>query len=564
MKESLYLNGNLALINYTKSYYSSSEELLSSEPFEQFLEMFLLNYQKKSVKNYIWLSQGLPVSEVKKEMIRLLKVLMVLDIDEIFHPLLNEKAKLLHAVEEAYTFWRNKQRISIISTNDEEGLQLANFIDADNNFNQMILSFYRSIQQKIQGSKNRVYRQLQAGTNAAILLTEYSRKLPVEYSQLENIPFINRVLLRTPLLIHPKFNKRVGTFTETKTNPIKDFVKGNREWMCYPCKVGSLLVFIYFHRDFTSSAIALANLFELASAKECIGHRPDCIVLFGNPDGTDETTFYHDQANNIWVGKVSYNEKIEYFGYLKKMTLTLHNLSMMEKGWLPLHGAMINITLKNGVQKGIVMIGDSGAGKSESIEALSNFAEDEIIDREIVFDDMGSLHLENGKIVAQGTEIGAFVRLDDLEAGSAYRDLDRSIFFNPETANARVVVPAATYEVITKSHPVDFFLYANNYTDERGLVELTNHAEAKEIFIEGKRFALGTTQESGLSTTFFANPFGPMQKEEKCRSIIDEMFGEFKAQNIFVGEIYTCLGVEGKKDEGLKEVAESLLQLIKK
>ena len=38
--------------------------------------------------------------------------------------------------------------------------------------------------------------------------------------------------------------------------------------------------------------------------------------------------------------------------------------------------------------------------------------------------------------------------------------------------------------------------------------------EAKPVFVEGKRNALGTTQEVGLSTTFFANPFGPMQRQE--------------------------------------------------
>ena len=106
----------------------------------------------------------------------------------------------------------------------------------------------------------------------------------------------------------------------------------------------------------------------------------------------------------------SYADVIEYFGYLKKMILTLHNLAMIEKGWLPLHGAMINLTLQDGTKKGVIMIGDSGAGKSETIEALTNLSEDVIVSREIIFDDMGSLHLdEQGQIRAQGTEIGAFV-----------------------------------------------------------------------------------------------------------------------------------------------------------
>lgn len=45
------------------------------------------------------------------------------------------------------------------------------------------------------------------------------------------------------------------------------------------------------------------------------------------------------------------------------MSLTLHNLAMMEKGWLPIHGAFVNITLKDGRKKGIMLMGDSGAGE---------------------------------------------------------------------------------------------------------------------------------------------------------------------------------------------------------
>lgn len=41
-------------------------------------------------------------------------------------------------------------------------------------------------------------------------------------------------------------------------------------------------------------------------------------------------------------------------------------------------------------------MGDSGAGKSESIEALKAAAGDMIREVEVVFDDMGTIHLEDG------------------------------------------------------------------------------------------------------------------------------------------------------------------------
>ncbi len=564
MNESIYLTDHYALINFTKAYHQNNEELINSDNFDVFLDAFMQKYAKLKPEICKYLCQGHEWLDIKNDVKRLLKMLIVLELDEIDHPLLKHREMLLQVIEDAYLYYRKLMRISYIYTRNDEGLQIANFIEADDKFNQMVLHFYRTIQEKIQGSKNFVYRQMQAGTNASLLLMSYAWELPQGYEGLKGIPFINRMMLRTPLLIHSRSNKRTGMFSEKKVNPITEFSKEKQNWMCYPCHVGELLVFIYFHRDFVSSVLGLGNLFQLASEEECLQKKPDAILLFGNPDGTEDTVYHYDQENQFWIGKVSYNEKIEYFGYLKKMTLTLHNLAMQQKGYLPLHGAMLNLGFKDGTRKSVIFIGDSGAGKSETIEALVSLGSDEIEYTEIVFDDMGILRNENNQLVAQGTEIGAFVRLDDLDKGSAYRDMNRSIFFNPESSNARVVIPTADYDVIVKKHSIDMFLYANNYTDERGIRKIENLEEAKQIFVEGKRFALGTTQEKGLSTTYFANPFGPMQQQELCDPIINQMFKKLFDDGIYVGEIYSCLGLEDKGDNGIMVAAQALLDEIKK
>lgn len=561
--EAFYTARNTVLINYTKEYATTSDELLSSNGFKIFLTNFLNELKEENLTLYNWLINDKNIEEVNFQLIKLLKVMVVLELDEIDNYYLKNKVYFNEIIELAYNYWRSKQRYSLIYTKNESGLQLANFIDADTQFNQMVLNFYRTIQQKIQGSKNKVYRQLQAGTNASILLREYKWKIFKGYEKLDNIPFINTIMLRTPLIIHPKSNKRLGTFTKTNTNLIDEFVKTGDEWMCYPCKVGKLLTFIYFHKDYISSVVALPNLFELASDCECIDQKPDCIVLFGNNDGKNDTTYYYDEKNDVWVGKVSYQDVIEYFGYLKKMALTLHNLRSMQQGYLPIHGAMINLYLKDGSKKGLVLMGDSGAGKSETIEAMSKVAKGEIIRQEIIFDDMGVFKIVDNEIVALGSEIGAFVRLDDLDKGTAYRDMDRSIFFNPESHNARVVIPVSNYHNIIKNHKVDIFLYANNYSDKRGIRVVNTLDEAKQIFVEGKRFALGTTQEKGLSTTYFANPFGPMQEKEMCDPLIEEIFNKLFENNILVGEIYTCLGLEDKGDDGIIESSKILFEKIK-
>ena len=444
------------------------------------------------------------------------------------------------------------------------GLQLANFIEADQRFNQLILEVYRTIEEKLQGKKNRIYRQLNAGSNACIVTREVDWAIPTGYETLKGIKFIDSLMMRTPLILHTKCNKRYGSFEEVYDNPFKTLDLNRNQWLCFPAKIGNLIAFIYFNRDFISSGISLGNLFEMATTEEYAGRRPDLICLFGVEDGKQDTTFYYDENTDMYIGYLSYDQKIEYFGYMKKIALTLHNLEKMSKGSLPIHGSMVDITLKNGTKKGVMFIGDSGAGKSETIEALRLVGEEYIDKMDVVFDDMGSLTVTDDKIYAQGTETGAFVRLDDLEKGTAYRDMDRSIFMNPENNNARVIIPATTYENVIREHKVDMIMYANNYDDKVGLARFEDLSEAKKTFVEGKRCALGTTHESGITTTYFANPFGPMQKQEICDKLLDTAFNRLFEEDVFIGEIYTRLGIAEDSKDGIKQAAVALLELLTK
>ena len=64
-----------------------------------------------------------------------------------------------------------------------------------------------------------------------------------------------------------------------------------------------------------------------------------------------------------------------------------------------------------------------------------------------------------------------------------------------------------------------------------------------------------------MSTTFFANPFGPVQEEEKTRPIIEKVFSKLFDQGVYVGEIYTHLGNDKSKD-ALSESARELLDVL--
>lgn len=243
-------------------------------------------------------------------------------------------------------------------------------------------------------------------------------------------------------------------------------------------------------------------------------------------------------------------------------SIVQHNLHQIYNGRLPIHGSMLRVRFTNGKEKNVVFFGDSGAGKSESIEAMQEIADDKIVDMETIFDDMGSFTIgDDSRIYAQGTETGAFVRLDDLSSAVAFNNMDRGVYLNPELSNARVIIPADTYENVIKHHPIDMWVYANNYDEKVGIHRFENEEEAKKVFVAGKRKALGTTDEVGMSTTFFANPFGPVQEEERTKPIIDKVFNKLFANNVYVGEVYTHLGND-KSKKALHESARELLDVL--
>ena len=318
-----------------------------------------------------------------------------------------------------------------------------------NNFTNLVLTTYRKIEETVMKTKHRVYRQLPAGANLGIIVSNVNWNIPKEYYALEKVNFINSVILQPPFITYPKQNTRKGIFKEVNENPIEGMYLNSEDWLCYPAKVGSLLAFIYFNKDFMAQGVTLSNLFELAQEEEYANKKPDIVFVYGARDFDPKmkTLFYNDKINDIMVGYINYSEDIDYFGYVKKMTLTLHNLKMIEQGGLPIHGAMVNVTMKTGDSFNIIIMGDSGAGKSESLEAFRILSEEYVKEMKVIFDDMGVLKIKDGKILGYGTEIGAFVRLDDLDSGYAYKQMDRSIFMNPNKVNARVVIPISSYTI---------------------------------------------------------------------------------------------------------------------
>jgi len=205
----------------------------------------------------------------------------------------------------------------------------------------------------------------------------------------------------------------------------------------------------------------------------------------------------------------------------------------------------------------------------ERLELVASYGLSEKYLREIiiVFDDMGSLEIREGEVVAYGTETGAFVRLDDLNADFAFGNIDRSIIMSPQKINARAVLPITLIEEVLRGYSVDYLLYANNFEDvdeEHPYLErFESLEEAIHVFREGARMAKGTTTEKGLVHSYFANVFGPTQFRELHEPIAKRFFEKMFDSGVYVGQLRTRLGIAGLEREGPEAAAKALFEMVR-
>ena len=560
------LTNKMLVLNFTQVYCKSSTEVLNSDCFKDVFTGFV-KHCRKHEKLDILKILDLTANPIE-DFVNLFKLIHTFEYEEIeninpkYARVLKERGALYNLVEEFYDYWRKLERYSyIVAKKVEGGVQGGVFLATNQTFTEVILKTYRSISESIAGHKFQVYRQLPAGINASMLISYYSwAKEDSIYNQFNEVPSIESVLIRPPFISYTKKNKRTGTYPISKTNPLTNVKIDPNDYLCYPIKVGSALAFVYFHKHFMTHGITLSNLFEPANLSDLENKKPELLYLFGY--GSEESSYYYDSENDIYIGIAPLSDDVDYFGYMKKMLLTLYNTKMIKEGNLPIHGACVHIKLKSNTTKTLVIIGDSGAGKSETLEALRAVAGDEIVSMSTIFDDMGTFKIEKGNVMAYGTEIGAFVRLDDMSSDYAYKEMDRAIFLNPDKINSRLVIPVSTYYEIMHGYKVDMVLYANNYVDKEELKLFENKDEALNVFIEGARMAKGTTGEIGLTKSFFANPFGPVQMEEETRVILDKIYSKLFENKIPVGEMYTRLAIPGYEQDGPHKMAEILLKEI--
>ncbi|HEY9078368.1 MAG TPA: hypothetical protein VIO61_17665 [Anaerolineaceae bacterium] len=584
MSSSSYtISDNKVVIRFRDRSCDTSEELLTSRLFKDILTRCIHDLAQRRSR-LLNIFGHTPVTEQDIALlINAFLFLIKLPADLVIRLLpeaeilFRDRSLLNDFVEHFYNYWRSFERIVILEAIGDrfDKRPYRTFNNTVETLMHVIRSTYRDLQENITGVHPKIFRQVGAGAEIGAIALPKNISLPDGvYQVLSPISMLRQVLIYPPLILNPPMNKRTGVFERVYSNPLEQVPIRPSDWLCYPARVGELFILIYFSTRFFELGFSLSNLFDLADDED-LKRKPDAIYLYGVPaadfrsNSTSQTIFFDDEENDVLIAAIPDKKEFGYFGYLKKMALTLHNICMMKKGKLPFHGALVNISLHDHGSFSALIFGDTGAGKSETLEALRTIGSEKLGDIIIIADDMGSLtRTEDGVIRGYGTEIGAFVRLDDLQPGYAYGQIDRTIIMSPSLVNARVVLPVTTFDQVIKGYPIDLVLYANNYEtiddDHPIYAPLDTWQEALEVFRAGKVMSKGTTTSSGLVQTYFANVFGPTQYQDLHEKLAEQYFKYFYELGIPVGQLRTQLGIPGKERSGPELAARELLSVLER
>ncbi len=307
--------GKKAILYIEDRVCETSHELLSSKPFQIVLEKAIEELSHKNSPLLRIFGESAPTEENVALLIGALKLLTKMPIDalpsilkgsEIF---LEHRLELHDFVEYLYNFWRRFDRfiVSVSERREIDKRPYRTFNATIEALAHLVRSTYRDIQENIAYRHPRIYRQVRAGANIAVIAVPKNIPLPSFYGRkLSRIPVIRQILLHPPLILDPPMNKRTGRFEKITRNPLLLFELQEKEWVCYPAKVGPLLILIYVHEEFYELGFSLCNLFELADDGD-LERKPDAVYLFGVPgdvlDGLAPfpTVFHDDEENDLLV-----------------------------------------------------------------------------------------------------------------------------------------------------------------------------------------------------------------------------------------------------------------------
>jgi len=286
-KSNLKIVGNKAVLNIRERMCETAEELLESNKFRIVLEHCLRQMERTNSPMLEIFENSTVTDEGVTNLIRTLILLEKYENRMVPHVFPEASAymrnlRMLNGfVDYLYDYWRHFDRFII---NHSEGDRLdkrpyRTFNETIEQLTHLIRTVYRHIQENITGSHPTVYRQIPAGAEIAVI--SLPKNVPYRgetYKRLNKVTVIRQMLIYPPLVIQQPMNKRTGHFRKISKNPLNLFEMNPEEYICYPARVGRLIILIYFHINFFELGFSLCNLFDLAGDEE-LKKQPDAVLV---------------------------------------------------------------------------------------------------------------------------------------------------------------------------------------------------------------------------------------------------------------------------------------------
>lgn len=138
--------------------------------------------------------------------------------------------KEIHGLAEyRYNFWRGFDRFIISASERLISINDRTFNATIETLAHLVRSTYRDIQENIANRHPRVYRQVRAGANIAVIAVPREIPLSAPYRENSGVPIIRQILLHPPLILEPPMSKHTGCFKKIGENPLTQMEFPERE-----------------------------------------------------------------------------------------------------------------------------------------------------------------------------------------------------------------------------------------------------------------------------------------------------------------------------------------------
>lgn len=373
--------------------------------------------------------------------------------------------------------------------------------------------------------------------DATFLIKQHKVKLPYAQLPLQQIPFIDKILLHTTQDLVMEHPYKQEVIQKSNTYIYKNISIDPNDFFALSMQIADKFGIVYIPRKELRMAIAISILYEICVPSKSI----DFILLYGVASTCHSITYYFDETNQLYIGLISGVKKYHHFLYIKDMLTTLYNSICIEKRDLPIHGGMLSI-IRDKKEYGVILMGEAQTGKSEILDSLKQACEKQTISYRSIFDDAGILHYLDNDISATGTQIGACIGVRDFLQERIFQQLSSLAMLSYNHSTTHILLPFSDHATTCKFHKVNEIIYLDNHSLKLEYHTIANLATAKEIF------KIGTYKQNGkLKQSFFCNAFGCLQQYDVVSTLIDEFFNLMFINNLPLSVLSSRLTKQNKE-----------------